>query len=655
MIAMGAGTNHWFHSDQTYRTMLALVMFCGCQGVNGGGWAHYVGQEKVRPLTGWTTVAFGLDWSRPPRQQPATPYWYLATDQWRYETFGAGEFTSPAGNGALGRQAHRRLPRARRPARLAALLPDLRPQPARPRRRGAGRRARSRPSTSSTSSARAGSTSPAEDPDDPANFPRVLTLWRANLLGSSSKGHEYFLKHLLGVPDAAVRSPESRARAAPGGGQVARRGARGQARPVHDDRLPHERLLHLLRRRPARRHLVREARPLEHRPAPVRPSLQRGRAAALGGAHRLGRLQHDRRPLQRARREATSAPAPTSSPARCCTTRPTSSPSPAARCSTGAPASASRSRARRCRSWPRSSATTRRSPRRCGRSGRWSRRPGSAPRGSAGSRSPRSRSSAIATASPTAAAPPTGGRGWLATSRSARRSWRSRGRPTAASRSRASRRSSSASAGRSPQIPEERADDRITFADITIQPRKVIASAEWSGLESRERRYSPFTANVEHLIPWRTLTGRQQLYVDHEWMLDLGEGLPAYRPPVDAGQLVGLGGSPDAEDGLEITVRYVTPHSKWSIHSEFQDNLHDADPVPRRPGDVAVERGRRADRRRRQRLARGLQQARHRRLPCRRLAPDPQRRRLLLPLPGPPRQRARSPRSPAPAAAPTTR
>ncbi len=124
------------------------------------------------------------------------------------------------------------------------------------------------------------------------------------------------------------------------------------------------------------------------------------------------------------------------------------------------------------------------------------------------------------------------------------------------------------------QIPEDRADERITFADITTQPRKVIASAEWSGLESRERRYSPFTANVEHLIPWRTLTGRQQLYVDHEWMLDLGEGLPAYRPPVDAGQLVGLGGAPDAEEALEITVRYMTPHSKWSIHSEFQDNLH---------------------------------------------------------------------------------
>jgi nitrate reductase alpha subunit len=124
------------------------------------------------------------------------------------------------------------------------------------------------------------------------------------------------------------------------------------------------------------------------------------------------------------------------------------------------------------------------------------------------------------------------------------------------------------------QIPEDRADERLTMQDITVQPRKVIASAEWSGLEARDRRYSPFTQNVDYLIPWRTLTGRQHLYLDHEWMLELGEGLPAYRPPVDAGQLQGLAGSPAVEDALEVTVRYITPHSKWSIHSEFQDNLH---------------------------------------------------------------------------------
>ena len=38
-----------------------------------------------------------------------------------------------------------------------------------------------------------------EDPDSPKNFPRNMFVWRSNLLGSSGKGHEYFLKHLLGT------------------------------------------------------------------------------------------------------------------------------------------------------------------------------------------------------------------------------------------------------------------------------------------------------------------------------------------------------------------------------------------------------------------------------------------------------------------------
>jgi len=79
--------------------MLSLVLLCGCQGVNGGGWAHYVGQEKVRPITGFGVAAFATDWVRPPRQQATTSFWYLATDQWRYERFGVEELTSPLGDG----------------------------------------------------------------------------------------------------------------------------------------------------------------------------------------------------------------------------------------------------------------------------------------------------------------------------------------------------------------------------------------------------------------------------------------------------------------------------------------------------------------------------------------------------------------------------
>ncbi|MGA7833576.1 MAG: molybdopterin dinucleotide binding domain-containing protein, partial [Acidimicrobiales bacterium] len=113
---------------------------------------------------------------------------------------------------------------------------------------------------------------------------------------------------------------------------------------------------------------------------------------------------------------------------------------------------------------------------------------------------------------------------------------------------------------------------RITFADAQSRPQSVITSHEWSGSEHGGRRYSPFTINVERLKPWHTLTGRQHFFLDHDWMAELGEQLPAYRPPLNIRQLF-----KDArldEDGrLEVTVRYLTPHSKWSIHSEYQDNL----------------------------------------------------------------------------------
>jgi nitrate reductase alpha subunit len=122
-------------------------------------------------------------------------------------------------------------------------------------------------------------------------------------------------------------------------------------------------------------------------------------------------------------------------------------------------------------------------------------------------------------------------------------------------------------------LAEPREGDRINFQDTQVQPRTVITSPEWSGIEAHDRRYAPFTINVEKLKPWHTLSGRQHFYVDHEWMLELGEGLPTYRPPLSYGRHYGEQGVKE-KGRAEVTLRYLTPHSKWSIHSEFQDNIH---------------------------------------------------------------------------------
>jgi nitrate reductase / nitrite oxidoreductase, alpha subunit len=122
-------------------------------------------------------------------------------------------------------------------------------------------------------------------------------------------------------------------------------------------------------------------------------------------------------------------------------------------------------------------------------------------------------------------------------------------------------------------LAEERAGEHITFRDIQVQPRAVITSPEWSGSETGGRRYSPFVVNVERNKPWHTLTGRMHFFLDHDWMAEYGEWMPTYRPPLAYARHFGAQGLRE-EGRPEITVRYLTPHSKWSIHSEYQDNLH---------------------------------------------------------------------------------
>ena len=61
-IIIGAGINHWYHANLMYRAGIHALMFCGCVGKNGGGLAHYVGQEKLAPAESWASIALAKDW-----------------------------------------------------------------------------------------------------------------------------------------------------------------------------------------------------------------------------------------------------------------------------------------------------------------------------------------------------------------------------------------------------------------------------------------------------------------------------------------------------------------------------------------------------------------------------------------------------------------
>ncbi len=57
--------------------------------------------------------------------------------------------------------------------------------------------------------------------------------------------------------------------------------------------------------------------------------------------------------------------------------------------------------------------------------------------------------------------------------------------------------------------------------------------------------------------PYSTLTGRQQFYMDHDWFLQEGEGLPTYRPPKSL-------------DGFGL--RLTMGHARHGVHSMYRDD-----------------------------------------------------------------------------------
>jgi nitrate reductase alpha subunit len=117
-----------------------------------------------------------------------------------------------------------------------------------------------------------------------------------------------------------------------------------------------------------------------------------------------------------------------------------------------------------------------------------------------------------------------------------------------------------------------REDEKHRFRDLQAQPRKIISSPTWSGLESEKVSYNAGYTNVHELIPWRTLTGRQQLYQDHPWMIAFGEALCLYKPPIDTKTVTPLLGK-KSNGNPEIALNFITPHQKWGIHSTYSDNL----------------------------------------------------------------------------------
>ncbi len=568
-IIIGAGMNHWYHQDMNYRAVINMAMLCGCVGVSGGGWAHYVGQEKLRPQTGWQVLAFATDWVRPPRQMNGTSFFYAHSDQWRYEKIDVHGLLSPLADAT--RYTGSMIDFNVRAERMGWLpsAPQLAANPLQVAKDAAN--AGLEPREYVAKGLKDGSLRMAcEDPDNPINFPRNLFLWRSNLLGSSGKGHEYLLRHFMGAQHSVL------------GPDLGETGAAKPQEVVWHDEAPEGKLdlLTVLDFRMSTTCLYADVvlptatwyekndlnttdmHPFIHPlSAAVDPAWEARsdweiykaiakKFSALTAGHLgverdvvLQPILHDT-PGEIAqafdvkdwkRGECEFAPGKTA-PNVVVVER--DYPNTYKRFTALGPLIAQHGNGGKGISWPMQETVD--------GLGALNHVADDGPtRGL-----PRIETDIDAAETILYLAPETNGhvavKAWEALSKQTGRSHR--------------------------HLAEAREDEKIRYRDIQAQPRKIITSPTWSGIESEHVSYTSGYTNVNELIPWRTLTGRQQFYQDHRWMRDFGEAFCVYKPPVDTRSVAAVANrKPNGH--TEIVLNFITPHQKWGIHSTYTDNL----------------------------------------------------------------------------------
>ncbi|MBF7995641.1 nitrate reductase subunit alpha [Rahnella laticis] len=569
MIIVGAGMNHWYHLDMNYRGLINMLIFCGCVGQSGGGWAHYVGQEKLRPQTGWQPLAFGLDWQRPPRHMNSTSFFYNHSSQWRYETVAPQELLSPLADKSkfTGSMIDFNV-RAERMGWLPS-APQLNVNPLHiaEQAKAAGQS----PADFTVAALKDGSVRfAAEQPDNPQNFPRNLFVWRSNLLGSSGKGHEYMLKYLLGTEhgiqgedlgiQGGVMPEEVEWQAQGGEGKldlVVTLDFRMSSTCLYSDIvLPTATWYEKDDMNTSDMHPF--IHPLSAAVDPAWDSksdweIYKGIAKEFSRVcvGHLGvetdvvtlPIQHDSaaelaQPLgveDWKKGECDLIPGRT---APHLMTVERDYPNTYERFTSVGPLLEKLGNGGKGISWNTDSEVE------LLKKLNYTKADGAA-KGRPCIETAIDAAEVILTL-----APETNGqvavKAWAALS---------------------------ANTGRDhTHLALNKEDEKIRFRDIQAQPRKIISSPTWSGLEDEHVSYNACYTNVHELIPWRTLSGRQQIYQDHEWMRAFGESLLVYRPPIDtrAAQPL-LNAKPNGNP--EMALNFLTPHQKWGIHSTYSDNL----------------------------------------------------------------------------------
>ncbi len=568
MIILGAGINHWYHMDMTYRALINMLVFCGCVGQSGGGWAHYVGQEKLRPQTGWAPLAFALDWTRPPRQMNSTSFFYNHASQWRYEKLQVKELLSPLAD----------------PQHYSGHLIDFNVRAERMGWLPSSPQLNINPLQIAARAEQAGQTAEAwtadalksgalrmasEQPDSGSNHPRNLFVWRSNLLGSSGKGHEYMLRYLLGTESGVQGQPQDDEALMPEEVEWRNSALEGKLDLLVtlDFRMSSTCLFSDIVLPTATWYEKDDMNTSDMHPfihplsAAVDPAWESKSDWEIykGIAQRFSQLcvghlgeetdvvlqpiQHDS-PAELAQggdildwKKAQCDLLPGKTAPHIISVK-RDYPATYERFTSVGPLLEKLGNGGKGISWNTDKEVD------------LLRRLNYVKADGPAKGQPQINSAIDAAEVILTLAPETNGQ-------VAVKAWQALSQMTGREHAHLA-------------LPKQ--EEKIRFRDIQAQPRKIISSPTWSGLEDEHVSYNAGYTNVHELIPWRTLSGRQQLYQDHPWMRAFGESLVVYRPPVDTRSLADLKHIPS--NGFpEKALNFLTPHQKWGIHSTYSDNL----------------------------------------------------------------------------------
>lgn len=570
LFITGSGVLHWYQGGSlTYRAQAVMGILTGCMGVNGGGFAHYVGTEKIRNYAAIGALGNAGDWNGPPRHQNSTSYFYFHTDQWRYDGMLLDPLWTP--------WAERFPSKGKHVADQNALAVRLGWLPFYPQFDGKN------PLDVLRQARKEGASSDAEvsawigkqfnnkkldfalsDPDAADNHPKVLWIYRGNLIGTSMRGHEYALKHLLGTHNNVLG--EDRAKGlineikwhdeAPLGklDLVVNVNLRMDSSANYSDIvLPTAHWYEKYDLTCTDLHsFFHPFTPAHDPPWEARHDWEAFKTIAAKISE-LAKV-HLAEPIE----DLVMTPLITDSPDELA--QPMGE----------------------LRDW---------------KNGETELVPGRTfPKVHVVKRDYTKVLDMYTTLGPRVCGPDAYGAKGIKTDLSEtyerlKESYlvgEKDGRPSLEDARQVAEvilRISPESDGELSYQIFKRLEERCGvplahlvegdrevhhhYPDLASQPRRSLTSPHWSAIEGPGRTYCPWTLNIETLKPFHTLSGRQEIYFDHRAYRELGESLPTYKPPVD---MVKIGDcAPDKASGPSKAFRFLTPHGKWQIHSMFWD------------------------------------------------------------------------------------